>query len=47
MVKARVTNLLKDPKQGFNVLTIFIVTFNAKIISMKCIFTSNLSLINP
>ena len=45
-VKARVKILHKYPKQSFLVVAIFMVIFTSKIISIKSIFTKNLSLIN-
>ena len=48
--KAKVTNLQPPPpppKTRFFVITLFMVTFATKAISIKRLFTSNLSLINP
>ena len=48
MVKARVTNQKKKyQKQGFFVVIWFMVTFDSNMISVKSIFISNLSFINP
>ena len=45
-VKAMATNLQKSLKQGFFVVTCFMVTFGPKMISVKSIFISNLSFID-
>ena len=46
-VKAQVINLQKYLKPTFLVFTIFMVIFNLKNISIKSVFTSNLTFINP
>ena len=38
--------LQKHPKQGLFAVALFMVTFNYKMIAIKNIFTSNISLIN-
>ena len=45
-VKAQDTNLQKYWKEGFFVVDIFVVPFASKMISIKSIFISNLSLVN-